>query len=205
VVSAGDDSVTTAIKTTTATEPLECDYVNPIVVQSSIELPFPAQVAYDAFSDLPRQPTWSPWLQDVRYIDSGRQVSRWTMKIAGLSYSWRSISTRQSRPHVIEWESTSGIRNKGRVDISFLSSSSTASTAVDPSCCRMTLTMAFQPPRVVVAIFRDDFSALKRQMEERILRRTLSNFRDVVLRHDLRETSRIQERLLRESGMLFPH
>jgi hypothetical protein len=73
----------------------------------------------------------------------------------------------------------------------------------------MTLTMAFQAPRVVAALFRGDFSALRRQMEERILGRTLANFRDaVLLRRDAREDEqarRLRERRIRETGVLFPH
>jgi uncharacterized membrane protein len=221
-VSAGDS---VAVRSPPRVQPssaaaLTSEYVNPIVVRSSIDLPFSPRVAYDAFSDLPRQPSWSPWLKDVCYVDGSCEVSQWTMKIAGLPFSWRSISTHQDRPRVIEWESTSGIRNKGRVDIqglspdggaisslpsSVVSSSSTEDRPDEAPSCRMTLTMVFQAPRVVAALFRNDFSALQRQMEERILGRTLSNFRDVVLRQDLRETSRHQERLLRASGMLFPH
>lgn len=187
------------------------DYENPIVVTSSIDLPFSSDVAYDAFSDLPRQPSWSPWLRRVCYVDEPDcQISQWTMRMAGLSFSWNSISTRKERPRVIEWESTSGIRNKGRVDIRPM--------ARDGSCvdaevanesthkyCQMTLTMTFEAPRIVAALFRHDFSAIRAQMEERILRRTLVNFREVVLRHDLHETQALQELILRESGILFPN
>jgi uncharacterized membrane protein len=196
-----------------------CGYANPVVAQSSIDLPFSAEAAYDAFSDLPRQPTWSPWLKSVRYVDGGGgdggdeeeagRVSLWTMRIAGVPYSWRSVSTRQARPHAIEWRSTSGIRNMGRVDFE-MAAAAPAAAEDPPDCCRMTLTMAFQAPRVVAALFRGDFSALRRQMEERILGRTLANFRDAVLlrRHDVREDEqarRLRERRIRETGVLFPH
>jgi uncharacterized membrane protein len=40
-----------------------------VLATASIDLPFAAEVAYDAFSDLPRQATWSPWLRSVSYID----------------------------------------------------------------------------------------------------------------------------------------
>jgi uncharacterized membrane protein len=40
-----------------------------IVVNASIDLPFAADVAFDVFSDLPRQPSWSSWLHSVSYID----------------------------------------------------------------------------------------------------------------------------------------
>lgn len=200
------------------------DYTHPVVASTSIDLPFSAQIAYDAFSDLPRQPSWSPWLKSVRLLESGDvdnnndeesgPSSLWTMKIAGLSYSWKSISTRQVRPHVIEWESTSGLRNRGRVDIQpavnvDCDNKKNNGGASSPSC-RMTLTMVFQAPRLVAALFRNDFHVLRERMEDRILSKTLSNFRDVVLRTDVlagedaSNDHRHQAERLRDSGMLFP-
>jgi uncharacterized membrane protein len=192
------------------------DYTNPIVATTSIDLPFSSQIAYDAFSDLPRQPSWSPWLKSVRLLDAGEDdlqngaSSLWTMKIAGLSYSWKSISTYQERPHVIEWESTSGLRNRGRVDIQ--PADSECDNKNGTASCRMTLTMVFQAPRVVAALFRNDFHVLRERMEDRILSMTLSNFRDVVLNTDLAAVGEKasdrddhQAERLRESGMLFPH
>jgi uncharacterized membrane protein len=197
------------------------DYTHPIVASTSIDLPFSAQIAYDAFSDLPRQPSWSPWLQSVRLLDSSDDDSNddesgpsslWTMKIAGLSYSWKSISTRQERPHVIEWESTSGLRNRGRVDIQPADDADCENKSNGgASSCRMTLTMVFQAPRLVAALFRNDFHVLRERMEDRILRKTLSNFRDVVLRTDVlagedasNDHHHHQAERLRDSGMLFP-
>ena len=37
-------------------------------VSSEIFLPFSAELAYDSFSDLTRQPEWSPWLHSVEYL-----------------------------------------------------------------------------------------------------------------------------------------
>lgn len=52
-----------------------------IVVSASIILPFEADVAFDAFSDLPRQPSWSSWLHSVSYIDDDADDDDYSMKL----------------------------------------------------------------------------------------------------------------------------
>ena len=46
------------------------------MVDASIDLPFGADIAFDAFSDLPRQPSWSSWLRSVSYINNDGSSSR---------------------------------------------------------------------------------------------------------------------------------
>jgi len=46
-----------------------------LAVSAEMELPFPAEIAHDAFSDLPRQPEWSPWLHSVECIANDKQSS----------------------------------------------------------------------------------------------------------------------------------
>jgi hypothetical protein len=109
-----------------------------LVVSSSLEIPLETHIAFDAFSDLPRQPSWSPWLHSVEYIhknhhnepnnnnhtaaassSSSSVVSppetKWTVCFRGFRFSWDAIHTRLQRPTLIEWESTSGLKNYGQV------------------------------------------------------------------------------------------
>ena len=85
-------------------------------VSTSLMMPFSADVAFDAFSNLPRQPTWSLWLRTVEYVDTlaegtesrnPREV-KWTVGLRGFRFSWNSIYTRVERPRIIEWESYFG-------------------------------------------------------------------------------------------------
>jgi uncharacterized membrane protein len=87
--------------------------------------------------------------------------------------SWNAISTRVERPNVIEWESTSGMKNFGRVDFEPTSSGTL-----------MTMTMTFCAPRAVAKLFRRS-NAMAEFVQNRMLRTTLVNFRDIVLEHDL--------------------
>ena len=155
-----------------------------IKVSTTLDLPFDAEIAFDAFSDLPRQAEFSPWLRKVEYLvppDEGVDrigkslgETKWYVGFRGFSFTWNAISTRLERPHLIEWESTSGMKNGGRVD--FESKGANATT--------MTLTMTFVAPRFVASFFQRS-SKLAAFVETRMLRATLVNFRDIMIEKDL--------------------
>lgn len=70
---ASQPSATAIDEEVTDINPIEEEEEDPasrkeIVVTASIVLPFKADVAFDAFSDLSRQPSWSSWLNSVSYI-----------------------------------------------------------------------------------------------------------------------------------------
>ena len=149
---------------------------NHIEVTNHIHLPFSAEVAYDAFSDLPRQAAWSPWLKSVAYVKEGSNETKWTMRsVLGVSYSWNAISTRLERPRIIEWESCRGLKNWGRVEFTPIS--------VDSSYMQLTLT--FVAPRVLARFFQNKEGGLSRMVQKRIIGRTLRSFLKVVLEEDV--------------------
>ncbi|CAB9504256.1 Polyketide cyclase / dehydrase and lipid transport [Seminavis robusta] len=143
-------------------------------VSSEAELPFSAEVAYDAFSNLTRQPEWSPWLHSVEFIDDASTRSKWTLKVLGVSYSWISIATRGDRPFLIEWESVSGLKNFGQV---------TFDPIENGKACRMVMVMTFVPPRLVSSVFRNS-KLLTRFMEQQLIASSLSTFRDIIFREE---------------------
>lgn len=143
-------------------------------VSSDIELPFSAEVAYDTFSDLPRQPEWSPWLHSVEWMEDNMEESKtsskWTLRVMGIKYGWTSVATYQKRPHTIEWESTSGLKNYGRVHIQ----------PRENGGSHMAMSMNFAPPRLIAGFFRNT-KALQRFMEKKMIRSSLEMFREVVI------------------------
>lgn len=200
---------TTTTDTTTTPKKAATKPERSLDVSSQIDLPFPAELAYDSFSDLTRQPEWSPWLHKVEYVegdddeanedDAPSAATKWTLKVLGVTYSWISVATRQDRPYLLEWESVSGLKNFGKVEFTPLFdndndsegnnvSSSTSTT------CRMTMSMTFVPPRLVAAFFRNkpnnkDSSSsgngsgggLQRFMERKLIGSSLQSFRDVII------------------------
>lgn len=155
-----------------------------IKVSTTLEVPFDAFIAFDAFSDLPRQAEFSPWLRKVEYIvppDTtqgrvGRNLgeTKWYMGFRGVSFTWNAVSTKLERPTLIEWESTSGMKNYGRVDFERKDENSTI----------MTMTMTFVAPRIVAGLFRRS-SIMANFVQNQILRSTLENFRTIIMEKDL--------------------
>lgn len=143
-----------------------------ITVSSQIELPFSAEVAYDAYSNLTRQPSWSSWLDSVVLSEDNPKESRWTIKVMGLKYSWTAISPQNERPHTVQWRSVTGLRNFGTVRFE----------RRGPSTL-MTLKMSFVAPRAIAALFRK--SQKLTHLVETMLEQSLRKFRDVVLEVDL--------------------
>ncbi|KAL7489914.1 hypothetical protein ACHAW6_015653 [Cyclotella cf. meneghiniana] len=162
-----------------------------IECHASILLPFPADVAFDAFSDLTRQPSWCKYLESVEYVGfvgeavhaSPREVplrqSKWTVGVKGLRFSWTARDTCIVRPHRIEWESTSGMKNRGSVEFTPHASHDSEHTT------QMTLRFTFVTPRVVSSLFRRS-TLIRRYTEDVLLMNMLTDFRDIVLEEDMR-------------------
>jgi len=145
-----------------------------IDVSHSIILPFPRDIAFDAFRDLTRQPSWSPWLDSVEFIDSNQTETLWKMRYLGLRFSWKSICTLEERPSALHWMSTSGMENFGSVKFEEESKGST----------RMTMNMSFAAPSILIRLVGRN-GRLQRLAKTQILARTMKNFRDDVLERDV--------------------
>jgi uncharacterized membrane protein len=158
-------------------------------ITTELELPFPASVAFDAFADLPRQPSWSPWLHSVSYIDPPsveNRETKWKLRYLGVRLSWNAINTQFVRPNVIEWKSTKGMKNFGRVDFS------TTPGREDFTLMKMTLT--FVVPGPVGRIFKKS-DRIKGIVKKRMLEPTLTNFCAIVMENDMQQKKMVSEPL----------
>jgi uncharacterized membrane protein len=164
-----------------------------IEISSQIDLPFSPEVAYDAYSDLTRQSSWSYWLHSVEYLGNDREQSKWTMKFMGLKYSWTAIATKNERPHTIQWESTSGLRNFGTVHFEQQPSTSNDDGGITTPNTQMKMQMTFVAPRAVSLLFRRS-KRLASFVQAKMITASMLEFRQVVLEVDLnRSTPREKE------------
>jgi uncharacterized membrane protein len=160
-----------------------------IEVSSRIELPFSATVAYDAYADLPRQATWSSWLDSVVVQETNPNESIWTLRLwSGITYSWTAVMVRNHRPHVIQWKSISGLPNFGSVR--FYSNRNDADTTL------MTMKMTFVAPRAVSLMFYTS-KTLAKYVEQKIITQSLEEFRNVVSKEVEANRIRHQEEIHR--------
>lgn len=161
-----------------------------IECSASIDLPFSAEVAFDAFSDLTRQPSWCKYLHSVEYIGLVNEIetsrddssadnvplrsSKWTVGVKGIRFSWTASDTRIIRNKRIEWASNSGLKNIGSVVFTPSSSDSTT---------HMELCFTFVLPRFVSSLYRR--LNIRKYTEDVMLADMLRQFRDVVTEEDL--------------------
>jgi uncharacterized membrane protein len=148
-----------------------------IEITSQVELPFSAEVAYDAYSNLTRQPSWSSWLHSVEYLENSKEKSKWTLKFMGLRYSWTAVALANERPHTIQWKSTTGLNNFGTVKFH---------QEHDEKPTVMTMKMTFIVPRAAAALFRKS-NRLANYVEEKMIMSSMTTFRDVVMETDLKQ------------------
>mmetsp|Transcript_10411 Transcript_10411/g.28780 ORF Transcript_10411/g.28780 Transcript_10411/m.28780 type:complete len:306 (+) Transcript_10411:44-961(+) len=142
-----------------------------VVISSEIVLPFSAEIAFDSFSNLEHQPSWSPWLRAVEYTSADRTETIWKMKrFLGVSYSWNAITRQLERPNIIEWESTKGLKNYGRVDFTEVSENETL----------MKLSLSFVVPRVVSKLVGKN-NRIAKFVKVKMVGKSLKLFRDIVM------------------------
>ena len=176
-----------------------------IAVSASIILPFQADIAFSAFADLPRQPTWSNWLHSVEYTDEidddnkeevqeidgiALRETKWVMQWKkAFRFSWKSRVTNIMRPSLIEWESTSGLRNMGKIEfteqeVTEQVHSEENGGETKGAATKMVLTMKFIAPRIVASVMKRS-ETISTFMEDKMLMPTLINFRNIVMEKDL--------------------
>ncbi len=139
-----------------------------ISIQVSLPLPFSDDIACSRFTDLPQQPRWSPWLNSVSYLGKGQ--TEWTLNVRGVEFRWKAMSKFLDNPKGILWESTSGLKNKGRVEF----------IKVSDDSCLMKVTMTIITPRIIALVFKTTGEFVKEFVESKLLKWSLESFRDVV-------------------------
>mmetsp|Transcript_7077 Transcript_7077/g.10327 ORF Transcript_7077/g.10327 Transcript_7077/m.10327 type:complete len:213 (-) Transcript_7077:26-664(-) len=150
---------------------------NMVNCDTFIDLPFSADIAYNAFSDLRRQPSWSPFLQKVIYTDLFHRNSKWTMNMFGIKFGWTATCTRDRIRRVVKWESTSGTWNKGKVTFA-------PSKERKKDACRMLVEIDAEAPKAVAALFAKS-SAVQSFFENLLIKRALKGFGRVVYNNDV--------------------
>ena len=143
-----------------------------IEITSEVELPFSPDVAYDYYSDLTRQPTWTSWLNSVEYLDDSKENTKWTLKFLGLKYSWTAVAVANERPNKIQWKSTSGVQNFGTV--LFLDQENAEMPTI------MKMKMTFVAPRAASALFRRTTS-FTNFVDAKMITSSMVSFRDFVV------------------------
>lgn len=70
---------------------------------------------WQMWSDLEQMPSWMKWIDSVEILEDNPDLSRWSLKTGGLSFSWLSRIASIIPQQIIQWESVDGLPNKGAI------------------------------------------------------------------------------------------
>ena len=101
-------------------------------IEKSIDVHVPVSAAYDQWTQFEMFPQFMEGGVAVRQVDD--KHVHWIAEIAGERQEWDAEIVRQEPDRVIEWRSTGGLRNSGRVDF-----------APTDSGARVTVSMEYEP------------------------------------------------------------
>lgn len=125
------------------------------------------------YSNLSEHPKWSPWLERID-VDSNTGVSQWTLFWLGLRYSWYAKNTVVEPPRMIQWESISGLPNKGKIEfISDRYACNSSSPVCEEEETLLRLTVSYNLPMAAAVVLR----ALGPMADTFIQRLLLDDFR----------------------------
>ncbi|KAA8498036.1 hypothetical protein FVE85_5621 [Porphyridium purpureum] len=141
----------------------------------------PREFVFSRYSNLEAMPQWSPWLEKVVVDEQDPTLSTWKLAARGISVSWRARNVRVEEPEIIQWESVTGLSNRGKV---------TFADADDGASTNMTLTVSFNVPGFIAALMKSDFVG---NYVERTLLADLERFRVIALRELRKERVRMHQ------------
>jgi uncharacterized membrane protein len=122
------------------------------VIEKSIELEVPVDVAYNQWTQFEEFPNFMEGVKEVRQLDDKRL--HWKAQVAGKAKEWDAEIVQQIPDQVIAWRSTSGTSNAGEVRFDKAPGGKT----------RITLVLTYEPEGVVEHV-GDALGAVSRRVE----------------------------------------
>jgi len=80
-----------------------------------IEVEAPIDLVWSLWADLEQMPRWMKWIESVKIDQNDLDLSNWTLNTGGLQFTWSSRILKNIPNQIIQWESTTGLANRGAV------------------------------------------------------------------------------------------
>lgn len=80
-----------------------------------IEVEAPIDLVWNLWSDLEQMPRWMKWIDSVEVLPDDPNQARWKLNTGGLEFTWMSRNIKVIPHQIIQWESVSGLPNRGSV------------------------------------------------------------------------------------------
>ncbi|MFO7300660.1 MAG: SRPBCC family protein [Actinomycetes bacterium] len=134
-------------------------------VTATVEVDVPVSVAYNQWTQFEEFPRFMEGVEEVQQLDDARL--HWRAEIGGVEREWDAQITEQDPDRLIAWQSTTGVRQAGRVFFE----------PVDHDRTRIDLTMFHEPEEfaenvgqalgIIERRVHDDLDRFKEFIEER--------------------------------------
>lgn len=82
-------------------------------VTATVEVDVPVSVAYNQWTQFEEFPRFMEGVEEVQQLDDARL--HWRAEIGGVEREWDAQITEQDPDRLIAWQSTTGVRQAGRV------------------------------------------------------------------------------------------
>jgi uncharacterized membrane protein len=80
-----------------------------------VEVEVPIDLVWSLWSDLEQMPRWMKWIDSVRILEDNPELSQWKLATGGLEFTWQSKILKVTPHQIIQWESVSGLPNRGAI------------------------------------------------------------------------------------------
>ncbi len=80
-----------------------------------IEVQTPITRVWDLWSDLEEMPKWMKWIDSVEILEDDPELSEWKLASGGFEFKWLSRILKEIPHQIIQWESVSGLPNRGAI------------------------------------------------------------------------------------------
>ncbi|HHP7244204.1 MAG TPA: SRPBCC family protein [Elainellaceae cyanobacterium] len=82
-------------------------------VQTKVEVPI--DLVWSLWSDLEQVPHWMKWIDSIYVLENNPELSQWKLVSGGLEIGWQQKMLRVMPHQIIQWQSVSGLLNRGAV------------------------------------------------------------------------------------------
>ncbi|MEM7771404.1 MAG: SRPBCC family protein [Cyanobacteria bacterium P01_E01_bin.6] len=80
-----------------------------------VEVETPISHVWELWSDLEQMPRWMKWIDSVSILEDDPDLSKWKLDTGGFEFSWLSRISKIVPHQIIQWESVSGLPNRGAI------------------------------------------------------------------------------------------
>ncbi|MBD2185211.1 SRPBCC family protein [Aerosakkonema funiforme] len=80
-----------------------------------VEVQVPIEFVWNLWSDLEQMPRWMKWIESVKVLEDNPELSRWKLATGGFEFTWLSRILKIIPNQIIQWESVSGLPNRGAI------------------------------------------------------------------------------------------